>query len=523
MPTRLKGLFTPPVIIGATIIIAIAAVAVAYLMTQSKPSAAFVTPITGPLVQEVDTTGSVEAADEINLGFQTGGTISYAGPKVGTHVGQGATLGSLTSGTQQASVEQAEAALETQQANLATLQAGATPQQVGVSQTSVANAQASLAQAQQSAVATAQDAYAKADDAIVNRVDQFISNPRTSNPTLDLTLTNSQDQVSIVSGRIQMESLLNGWQQYLAALPSDSSEVDVSSLASTTRQNLEAVSAYLNLVATGLTEAVPSVGYPTATIQGYESNVATGRSNVSGDLTAMDSAETTLTIDESALASAQSQLSVTTAPATTAQIEAQEGQVAAAQAQVDSAKALLAQTAISAPISGTITVNNMEPGQVAGAGVTQISMISDSAFQFDTYVSEADLAQLQVGETAQVELDAYQNQPPLSAHVIEIDPAATIQNGVASYEVKLQFDENDPRISSGETGSAKIITQSLQNVMSIPTSAIIMDNGQYFVIAQTATGTQEVPVQIGIQSDSGFTQITSGLSAGEEVQTFGNQ
>lgn len=523
MRSTLQGLLTPPIIVGAAVVIAIAAVFVFYFTTESRPSAAFITPTTGPLVQEVDTTGSVNAADQINLGFQTGGTISYAGPAVGTHVSAGATLGSLTSGTQKASVEQAEAALETQQANLATLQAGATSQQVNVSQTSVSNAQASVEQAKQTIVATAQDAYAKADDAIVNRVDQTFSNPHTASPSFNLTLTNSQDQANVVAGRIQMESLLTTWNQYLASLPSDPDNVDIPALASTTQANLEAVNSFLNLVANALTEAVPSSNYSSATIQGYESNIATGRTNVTSDLTAIDASLTALTNAQSALASAQSQLSVTTAAATPAQIEAQQGQVAAAQAQVDAAQALLSQTVISAPISGTITVNNMEPGQVAGASQTQITMISDTAFQFDTYVSEAQLAEIKVGDTAQVELDAYQNEAPLSAHVIEIDPAATIVDGVASYEIKLQFDQNDPRISAGETGSVKITTQSLTDVMSIPTSAIIMDNGQYFVIVKSGNGTQQVPVQLGIQSASGYTQITSGLSPTDEVQTFGNQ
>lgn len=510
MPTRLKGLLTPPVVIGATAVVAVASVAIAYVTTESKPSAAFVNPTTGSLVQEVDTTGSVNAADEINLGFQTGGTISYAGPKVGTHVSAGDTLGTLTSGTQKAAVEQAEAALEMQQANLSALQAGTRPESLAVSQTAVSNAEASL-------LAVAQDAYAKSDDAIVNRVDQFINNPHSISPTLAFSLTSSQDQAAIVSQRLQMETLLNTWQQYLASLPSDPSSIDMSTLASTTRANLEQVSSFLSLVATGLTEAVPSTNYTTATLQGYESTVATGRTNVSTDLSSADSAE-------SALTSAQSALILAQAPATQQSLEAQQAQVASAQAQVDAAQAQLAQTMISAPISGTITVNNMEPGQVASSGQTQVTLISDTGFQFDTYVSEASFAEIKTGDQAQVELDAYQNQPSLSAHVIEIDPAATIQNGVASYKVTLQFDQSDPRISAGETGSVKIITRSLSGVMSVPTSAIIMDNGQYFVIEKTQSGgTLKVPVQVGIESASGYTQITSGLSSTDEVQTFGNQ
>ncbi len=523
MRTSLKGLLTPPIIIGATVIVALLAVVIFYVMTESKPSASFVTPTQGTLVQEVDTTGSVNAADQINLGFQTGGTISYAGPAVGTHVAAGATLGSLTSGTQEAALEQAKAALQTQQANLATIQAGSTSQQINVSQTSVSNAQASVEQAKQTLIATAQDAYAKADDAIVNRVDQTISNPHTANPSFNLTLTSSQDQSNIASGRIQMETLLKSWDRYLSSLSSNPDSVDTTALASTTQANLEAVNSYLNLVANGLAEAVPSSNYSSATIQGYESSVAIGRTNVTGSLTAIDNSESVLSAAQSSLASAQSQLSVTTAGATSAQIQAQEGQVAAAQAQVDAAQAQLSQTVIFAPIAGTITVNNMEPGQVAAAGTTQVTLISNSAFQFDTYVSEAQLAEIKVGDAAQVELDAYQTAAPLSAHVIEIDPAATVVGGVSSFEVKLQFDQNDQRISAGETGSMKITTESLSNVMSIPTSAIIMNNGQYFVIVKAGNGTRQVPVQLGIQSASGFTQITSGLSSTDEVQTFGNQ
>src|ERR1700722_8441704 len=104
MWSTLKGILTPPIIIGATVVIAVVAIGVVYVMSSSKPSAAYVTPTMGPLVQEVDSTGSVNAAKEIDLGFQLGGTIANAGPAVGTHVGAGATLGTLSAGTQQAAV-----------------------------------------------------------------------------------------------------------------------------------------------------------------------------------------------------------------------------------------------------------------------------------------------------------------------------------------------------------------------------------------------------------------------------------
>ncbi|HTR19117.1 MAG TPA: efflux RND transporter periplasmic adaptor subunit [Candidatus Paceibacterota bacterium] len=523
MWSTFKAYLTPPMIIGAVAVISVVSVGTTLLLGSRKPSAAYVNPTMGPLVEEVDTTGSVKAADEIDLGFQIGGKIANPGPAVGTRVGAGQTLGALSSADLQAAVDAAQAALEVQQANLASLQAGATPQSLAVSQTAVANAQASLAQAKQSVIAAAQDAYAKSDDAVHNKVDQFINNARTATPSLAFTLSNSQDQQAIVNQRVQIEQLLGVWQQYLSALPSDQSQIDTAALASQTRDNINQVSAYLGLAATGLTEAVPSGSYTTATIQGYESNVATARANISTDLSSINSAATAVTTAQSALASAQSQLALTQAPATQNSLDAQEAQVAAAQASLDAAKAQLGKSVISAPISGTVTVNNMEPGEIAAAGTPEISMISDSQFQFETYVSQTDIAKIKVGDPANVQLDAYQGDAPFSAHVTAVDPAATVQNGISSYKVTLQFDQNDPRIQSGGTGSTKITTQSLQNVLSVPTSAIITNNTDHFVIEKTPSGDQQVPVQVGISSAGGYTQITSGLSATDEIRSFGTQ
>ena len=518
-----KRFAQPSVIIGVTAIVAIAAVAIAYVLTSQKPVENYVTPTSGPIVEEVDSTGDVKAATEVDLGFQVGGTVSYAGPKVGVRVAQGTTLGSLSSADVQAAVLQAKAALQVQEANLASLQAGARPESVNVAQTAVTNAQSGVAQSKESVIQAAQDAYEKSDDAIHNKVDQFIQNPRTPNPSLNIVISDSQTQSSILSGRIAMETLLSNWQQALASLPNDPNTIDTASLASSTRANLQTVSAYLDTVAEGLSEAVPSASYSTATVAGYESSIATARANVSGDISAINVAQTAEKSAESALASAQSQLTLAEAPATATSLQAQEAQVAVAQAAVEAAQANLGKTVITSPISGTVTVNSMEPGQIASPGAPQISLISDSQFQFETYISQADLAKVQVGQAADVELDAYQNASPLSAHVIQIDPAATVQNGVSSYKVTLQFDMNDPEIQAGETGSVKITTDSKSEVLSVPTSAIITKDGQEYVIKKTASGDQQVQIQTGISSASGMTEVTSGLSSSDQIRSFGNQ
>ncbi len=519
--TALMKLLQPAVIISLAGIIAVASVAIAYVYTSQKPAENYVHPTIGDIFEEVNTTGTVQAATSLDLSFQGPGEISYVNAPVGTHVGAGATLARLSGADLSAQLEQAKAELAMQQAKLSGLMAGATPESLNASQTTVTNAQNTLAQANQGVISASQDAYVKADDAIHNRVDTFFDNPRSSSPALAFPLDSSQLTSSITSGRIAMETLLAQWQSYEQLVSSGSTTTDPIEIAATSLQYSAQVSAYLDLVAAGLTNAIPTTSYPQTTIQGYQSSVATARANMSTAVSEMNAAQTAQTSVQAVLASAQSSLAVTVAPPTASNVQAQQAAVASAQASVDLVLAQIGQTLISAPISGTITVNDAHVGETASPGVTLISMISDSAFQMVVYVSDVDIAKVKTGDAALVTLDAYQNGSTFPAHVIEVDPAATLQNGVSSYKVTLQFDQNDPRIQSGMTGSAKITTNTHTNVLSVPTSALIRHGTDAFVIVQSPSGDREVQVTTGIESVSGMTEVISGISPSDNVRTFG--
>ncbi|HVM73489.1 MAG TPA: efflux RND transporter periplasmic adaptor subunit [Candidatus Paceibacterota bacterium] len=517
----LQKFLRPDVIVAATAIIAVLVVGIVYLMTSIKPSEAYVLPTSGTIVQEVNTTGTVAAATSLDLSFQTGGQISYAGPAVGTHVSAGATLATLSGADLEAQLEQAKAGLAAAQAQLASLQAGATPQAIAVSQTSLTNAQNALTQAKQSIIQASQDGYVKADDAIHNKVDQFFSNPRSSSPSLNITSSNSQLTISAQSGRVTMEATLTAWQSYLASLPVNPNSADITSIETKTSTYLTQVGAYLDQVASLLSTATPSNSVSATTLQTYQANVATARANISAAITELNSVEIAEQSAVSAVATAQSELTLTQAPPTQNAIDAQNAAVSAAQANVDLAQAQLNKTVITAPISGTITVNNANLGETASVGAPMISIISDSKFQMDVYVSDADVAKIKVGDVAAVTLDAYQSDAPFSAHVIEVDPAATMTNGVSSYKVTLQFDANDPRIQSGMTGSAAITTQTDDDALSVPSSAIITQGTSTFVFVQASGGDREVPVSTGITSAAGMTEILSGINPTDQVRTFG--
>jgi RND family efflux transporter MFP subunit len=521
MPHGLIHRIHPRAVLFVAAAIAVLAIGYAMYSTAQRPSSNYATAAQGALVEKVDTTGVVVAADAIDLSFQVGGRIVDAGPAVGTHVSAGERLASISGADAAAVLEQARAALAVQQANFAGLQAGSRPEDLAVSQTAVSGAQATLAQSRESLRAVAADAYVKSDDAVHNKVDQFLINARSSNPTLVFAVSDSQTQANIQTNRISMEQLLGQWQQYVSALPTDASTLNADAVAAQTRANLRSVSTYLDTVATGLTQVVNTTTYTPSVVQGYQTSVQTARANITAEISALDAAQTAEKSAESALATAQSQLQLKQAGATPQQLAAQQAQVAVAQANVDAALAALGKTVIAAPIAGTITVNNAHLGQTAAPGSPLVSMISDLGFQFRTYVSQTDLAKLAVGDVATVTLDAYQGGDPFTAHVVAIDPAASIQGDVSSYKVTLQFDGNDARIHPGLTGSVKIVTKTEASALAVPTSAIITQGTDHFVLRKGTQGDERVAVAIGIRSEGGMTEILSGLAAGDQVRTFG--
>lgn len=502
--------------------LSVVGVGAVFALQSHKPAETYVHPEKGDVVEQVLVTGTVKAATDVDLSFEIGGSIVGAGPAVGSHVAQGTPLATLSRSTLQAQLEQAQAALAVQQAKLDGLKAGARTEDISVAQTALSGAQSSENQAKESLIQAVRDGYVKADDAIHNKVDQFFTNPRTPMPILSFTTTDSSLSTSVVSERVSEETDLSEWQSDVENIPTADQLTDPTTLADTARKHLQMTSDYLTLVAQALTEAVPNTYQTTAAIQGYQANVATARANISAALAALNAAATQETAAEAGVASAQSQLVRTKAPALSTDIQAQQAQIAVAQANVDVAQTQLSKTVLTAPMAGTITRNDAHVGETAAPGVPLISMDSDTQFQIETYVSEADIAKIKKGDSATVVLDAYQDET-FPAHVIAVDPAATSQNGVNGYKVTLQFDGNDTRIKEGLTGNITITTQTKAAVLRIPESAVVKQGTQQFVMRRMGTTDELVPITTGIVDANGLVEVTSGLSEDDQIKSFGDK
>jgi HlyD family secretion protein len=234
-------------------------------------------------------------------------------------------------------------------------------------------------------------------------------------------------------------------------------------------------------------------------------------------------------------------------------ISAQAGQVTAAQAAVDEAQRALDNTTLRAPVDGTVSAINgvvgefvaassgtsaLAPGTdatlpgtngVASAAAAQAAatptrpggtqfLVLDNVdeFQVVTAYNESDAAAIAPGQKVRLTFDAVPDVE-ITGSVLSVSPTATAISGVISYYVTVVLPKGDPRLKSGMTAQAEVLTKEIPGVLAVPSAAVRTQNGTSVVTVLDPNGTQRtVTVQTGATGD-GKTQILSGVTEGQQV------
>jgi len=207
-----------------------------------------------------------------------------------------------------------------------------------------------------------------------------------------------------------------------------------------------------------------------------------------------------------------------------------------ARAALNQSDELLGKTRLRSPIDGVVIQIDVKEGETVIAGTTNIPgstmmVIADpSETLSEMQVDEADIAQVRVGQKADIFAAAYPDTP-LSGTVQSIASVARQTQGQASlsFLVKILLDEQDDlAIRPGMSVRADIYTQSSEEALSVPVQAVLYDDeagaedsrtedkAQTYVFVMEDGKAVRKDVKTGISSDSDQ-EIKTGLSEGEMV------
>jgi multidrug efflux pump subunit AcrA (membrane-fusion protein) len=163
-------------------------------------------------------------------------------------------------------------------------------------------------------------------------------------------------------------------------------------------------------------------------------------------------------------------------------------------------------------------------GETVALG-TRVARIAGSPdVRIEARVPESDIAKVAIGMKAKVTFDAFTSSEIFEAGVTEIEPSATIVQGVVSYVVRFDLAGGDERLREGMTANVDIVTARRENVLVVPFRALTKEGGKTFAEVRAADGAfRRSEVTTGLEGDDGAVEIRSGLQEGDVVSIIGRQ
>ncbi len=169
------------------------------------------------------------------------------------------------------------------------------------------------------------------------------------------------------------------------------------------------------------------------------------------------------------------------------------------------------------PISGIVTrIDNPFTGSNISINDT-FQIINFDTLYFQAYADEEDVPKLVENMPASIILDAFTDQP-FESSISAIARVSTNTDTGTGYEVEFPLDKsglsNSLRI--GMNGTAQIILDKKDNVLSVEVDALILRDGQLYVEVMQAGEIVQTPIEVGIETDD-YAEIISGIDESSQV------
>jgi HlyD family secretion protein len=185
---------------------------------------------------------------------------------------------------------------------------------------------------------------------------------------------------------------------------------------------------------------------------------------------------------------------------------------------------------IRAPFSGIITNITVSKGDMISGGTVATLITKNKIAEIS--LNEIDAAPVKIGQKAILTFDALPGKT-LEGKVYEISTVGEESQGVVSYTVKINFEDGSGDVKPGMSATAKIITQTKDDVLLVPNQALKISGKTNYVLKALNVSKndvkksikggiilnkepQRVDVKTGISNDE-FTEITEGLNEGDVV------
>lgn len=140
-----------------------------------------------------------------------------------------------------------------------------------------------------------------------------------------------------------------------------------------------------------------------------------------------------------------------------------------------------------------------------------VSVVDPASLYFEIEIDESDLGRVNVGMTAEITLDAYEDET-FTGTISDIGFVSLISDsGATVFPAKIRFDSSDiTKFRLGMNGDAEMVLVKAVGVLSLPVESVIDEE---VTLPDNKT---KKSVKIGLEGDE-FVQITEGLNEGDKI------
>lgn len=229
----------------------------------------------------------------------------------------------------------------------------------------------------------------------------------------------------------------------------------------------------------------------------------------------LEIAETQFAQASAALSAAQQSLNMAQEGSTKEQIATVEAGVHLAEVGLETAKSQLQYTVVTAPVSGFITMVNINPGEMASPGVPVVGIADLSRVYATASVGQSVITAAKLGDKVSLLFQSIAGNQQYVGAIRELAHAADPMT--KTYKIKILLDNPGQALKGGMAGTASfILRSSASKSIVLPSDAVLDQDGQSIVYVMENDRAQPKTVQLGVTNGK-LVEILSGLTLGDKV------
>lgn len=194
------------------------------------------------------------------------------------------------------------------------------------------------------------------------------------------------------------------------------------------------------------------------------------------------------------------------------------GNLKGLKASLDLARIQFDYSFIRAPITGVISQRPVEIGDTVLLGSPVATIVQPDRLYVKANIDEVDAGRVFVGQPVEITIDAFPGKV-FKGNIIRVSPIVLgVKQETRTFEVRVGFTEREKGIKPGMSADIDIITDTLKDILSVPSNTVIEKKGIKMVYIVDGRRARLVPVEIGL-STWNYIEIKKGLKEGDMIIT----